>query len=133
MGNTALGAFAGSGWSEKLTNAANQMFVRDFEAEFGRRPGLYAAHAFDAAQLVSAALRQAGGAANKGRLRDALRVVEFASVRGQFKFNRNHFPVQNFYLTQVTEDQGRLVGAPRGVILASHADAYAADCRMKWQ
>ncbi len=132
-GSAMPGAFAGSGWSEKLPNKANQSFVLDFESEFGRRPSIFAAHAFDAARLVSAALRQADGAANRGRLRDALRVVEFPSVRGQFKFNRNHFPVQNFYLTQLTQDQGRLVGAPRGVILASHADGYAAECRMKWQ
>jgi branched-chain amino acid transport system substrate-binding protein len=62
-----------------------------------------------------------------------VRAANFTSVRGPFKFNKNHFPIQNYYLTQIVKDEkGRLVMDLRGVIFASHADAYAQDCKMKW-
>ena len=54
-------------------------------------------------------------------------------MRGPFKFNKNHFPIQNYYLTQIVKDEkGRLVMDLRGVIFASHADVYAQECKMKW-
>ena len=53
-------------------------------------------------------------------------------MRGPFKFNKNHFPIQNYYLTQIVKDEkGRLVMDLRGAIFASHADAYAEECKMK--
>jgi len=53
-------------------------------------------------------------------------------VRGPFRFNSNHFPIQNYYLTQIQKDaRGRLVNELRGVIFSSHSDAYAGQCRMK--
>ena len=38
-------------------------------------------------------------------LRAALRKAEFQSVRGSFKFNHNHFPIQSYYLNQVARDE----------------------------
>ena len=71
--------------------------------------------------------------ADKDKFRNAVRAANFNSVRGPFKFNKNHFPIQNYYLTQIVKDEkGRLVMEPRGVIFASHADAYADECKMKW-
>lgn len=132
IGDAALGLYSSTFWSEKLENAANVKFVADFEAAYNRIPSPYAAQAFDTAMLLDAALRQAGGLANKDKFREALRAANFASVRGPFKFNRNHFPVQNYYLTQIQKDgRGRLVNELRGVIFSSHADVYAGQCRMK--
>jgi len=65
--------------------------------------------------------------------RAALRAAKFDSVRGPLKFNKNHFPIQNYYLTQIAkDDKGRLVMDPKGVIFKDHADAYAKDCGMTW-
>ena len=84
-------------------------------------------------RLNDAALQQAGGFANKDKFRDALRHANFDSVRGPFRFNQNHFPIQNYYLTQIGKDaKGRLVNEMRGVIFSAHADAYAKQCKMKW-
>ena len=137
IGDSAVGAYASTFWSEKLQNPANERFVRDFEATYGRIPSPYAAQSYDSAMLIDSALKATGGKlssrADKNKFRDALRAANFASVRGPFKFNHNHFPIQNYYLTQIAkDDKGRLVMDLRGVILSNHADAYADACKMKW-
>lgn len=133
IGDAALGVYASSYWSEKLQNPANERFVRDFEAEYKRIPSPYAAQSYDTALLIDAALKQAGGIANKDKFRDAVRAANFTSIRGPFKFNKNHMPIQNYYLTQIAkDDKARLVMDLKGVIFASHSDVYAPDCKMKW-
>jgi branched-chain amino acid transport system substrate-binding protein len=132
IGDSALGLFASTFWSERLENAANVKFVGDFEASFNRIPSPYAAQSYDAAMLIDAALKQAGGIGDKNKFRAAMEAANFTSVRGPFKFNRNHFPIQNYYLTQIVKDaKGRLVNDLRGVIFSSHADAYVGQCKMK--
>jgi branched-chain amino acid transport system substrate-binding protein len=137
IGDAAIGAYASTFWSEKLQNPANEKFVRDFEAQFNRIPSPYAAQSYDTAMLIDSALKVTGGklstTAEKDKFRNGLRAANFSSVRGPFKFNKNHFPIQNYYLTQIVKDEkGRLVMDLRGVIFASHADVYAQDCKMKW-
>ena len=134
IGDAALGVYASTFWSERLKNSANERFVADFEAAYNRIPSPFAAQSYDTALLIDSALKTVGGdISKKDAFRDALRAANFQSVRGPFKFNRNHFPIQNFYLTQVVkDDKGRLVNDPRGVIFSSHEDAYVKDCKMKW-
>lgn len=137
IGDAAVGVYASTFWSEKLQNPANEKFVRDFEATYNRIPSPYAAQSYDSAMLMDSALKASGGKlatnADKDKFRTALRAANFNSVRGPFKFNKNHFPIQNYYLTQIVkDDKGRLVMDLRGVIFASHADVYAQDCKMKW-
>jgi len=54
------------------------------------------------------------------------------SVRGAFRFNRNQYPIQNYYLRVVGKDsQGRLVNKTIGTVFKDHGDAYVQDCAMK--
>jgi branched-chain amino acid transport system substrate-binding protein len=67
-------------------------------------------------------------------MRKALREVKFDSVRGAFRFNTNHYPIQNYYLREVKKDsQGRLVNllASAQPIAANHGDAYVQECSMR--
>ena len=67
----------------------------------------------------------------KGAFRKALETVKFDTVRGKFKFNTNHYPIQDFYLTEIAKDgKGRPVMELKGLIAADYADAYAKDCTM---
>jgi branched-chain amino acid transport system substrate-binding protein len=53
-------------------------------------------------------------------------------VRGPFKYNTNHFPIENFYLLRITKDaDGTFVRKIQKVVFADHADSYAAECKMK--
>ncbi|MDX9994747.1 MAG: ABC transporter substrate-binding protein [Rhodocyclaceae bacterium] len=132
VGEPMLGLFNSSHWAHDLDNAANKKFVADFERAYGRIPSLYASQGYDAALLMDAAVRQVkGNLADKAAVRKALEAAQFASVRGKFKFNTNHYPVQDYYLRVVRKDgQGRITNKLMGTIFTDHADAYVGECKM---
>jgi len=133
VGEAMLGTFDAAHWALDLDNPANKKFVAAFEKEYGRLPTVYASQGYDAALLIDSAVREV-----KGRIEDvdavrkALRAAKFQSVRGSFKFNRNQYPIQNYYLRVVAKDaQGRLVNKTMGTIFKDRGDAYVQDCPMK--
>ena len=133
VGEPMLGMFNTSQWAHDMDNAANKKFVAEFEKEYGRLPTMYAAQGFDAAQLIDSAVRDTKGKlTDKAAVRKALMAAKFNSVRGEFKFNKNQFPIQNYYLRMVSKDAkgrvtNRLLG---GAVLKNHSDAYANNCKM---
>lgn len=132
VGEPMLGMFNTSQWGHDLDNAANKKFVAAFEKEYGRLPTLYAAQGYDAAQLIGAAVRDTKGKLDdKAAVRRALEAAKFDSVRGSFKFNSNHFPVQDYYLRVITKDsKGRITNRTLGTVFKNHADAYVGSCKM---
>ncbi|MDO9602087.1 MAG: ABC transporter substrate-binding protein, partial [Rhodocyclaceae bacterium] len=132
VGAPMLGLFNSTHWAHDIDNAANRKFVATFEKEYGRLPSLYAAQGYDAALLMDAAVRQTKGQLDdKAAIRKALETAKFASVRGDFKFDTNHFPVQNYYLRLVHQDsKGRITNKLMGTIFTQHADAYVGQCKM---
>jgi branched-chain amino acid transport system substrate-binding protein len=132
VGEPMLGMFNSSHWAHDLDNAANKKFVADFQKEYGRLPSLYASQGYDAARLIdSAVLGVKGNLADKAGIRKALEAAKFQSVRGAFRFNNNHYPVQDYYLRVVTRDaMGRVTNRTLGTVLKNHADAYAGSCKM---
>jgi branched-chain amino acid transport system substrate-binding protein len=133
VGEALLGTFDTAHWALDLDNAANKKFVAAFEKEYKRLPSLFAAQGYDAALLIDAAVRDVKGRIEDVEaLRKALRAARFQSVRGPFKFNRNQYPIQNYYLRVVARDsQGRLVNKTLGTIFKDHGDAYVQECPMK--
>ena len=132
VGEPTLGALNTSHWNLDLDNAANKKFVADFEKKYGRLPNEFAAQGYDAALLLDAAVRDVKGKIeDKAALRKALEAASFKSVRGAFKFNKNHFPIQNYYLRQVVkDDKGRFVNKTAGTVFTDHQDAYVSACNM---
>jgi branched-chain amino acid transport system substrate-binding protein len=133
-GDTLLGVINSSEWAHDMDNAANQRFVSAFQKAYNRLPSMYAAQSYDAAQLYDAAIRDAKGKIeDKDALRTALRAAKFSSVRGSFRFNKNHMPIQDYYLRVVIRDaQGRVTNRLLNRIYADRADSFAAACPMKW-
>ena len=132
VGDPMLGMFNTSQWGHDMDNAANKKFVAEFEKAYGRLPTLYAAQGFDAARLIEAAVRDSkGNLEDKAAVRKALEAAKFDSVRGAFKFNSNHFPIQDYYLRVITKDaKGRVTNRTLGTVFKAHSDAYAASCKM---
>jgi branched-chain amino acid transport system substrate-binding protein len=132
VGDPMLGMFNTSQWGHDMDNAANKKFVAEFEKAYGRLPTLYAAQGYDAARLIEAAVRDSKGKLDdKAAVRKALEAAKFDSVRGAFKFNSNHFPVQDYYLRVITKDaKGRVTNRTLGTVFKAHSDAYAASCKM---
>jgi len=133
MGNDAIGIMNSGFWSESLDNPENRVFVERFEAEFKRIPSAFAATAYDGARLIDAAMRATGGRIDSAdAFRKALEAAKFASVRGHFRFNTNHFPIQDYYLFQVEKGpSGELVDTMRERIFSNRPDSYVSECKMK--
>lgn len=133
VGEAMLGTFDTAHWALDLPNSANKTFVAEFEAEYKRLPSVYASQGYDAAMLIDSAVREVKGKIDdKDAVRRALKAAKFRSVRGDFKFNTNHYPIQNYYLRVVGKDErGRLVNKILGEpIFRKHGDAYVRDCKM---
>ena len=132
VGEPMLGLFNTSQWAHDMDNAANKRFVADFEKEYGRLPTMYASQGYDAARLIDGAVRKVNGnLKDKDALRKALESAPFESVRGAFKFDVNHYPIQDYYLREVVKDaQGRVTNKLVGRVLENHADAYVGECKM---
>lgn len=129
----ALGFYSASTWAPNIDNEQNRRFVADFESAYGYVPASYAAHAYDGAMLLDAAIRRVGGdLADKNALREAIRAAEFRSVRGNFRFGANHFPVQDFWLCRVaSRPDGRFQTEAVRKVLEANVDPYAGECRMR--
>ena len=133
VGDPMLGTFDAAHWALDLDNAANKKFVKAFEDEYKRLPTVYASQGYDTALLIDAAVRDVKGKIEDTEaVRKALKAARFQSVRGPFKFNRNQYPIQNYYLRVVGKDaQGRIVNKTIGTIFKDRGDAYVQDCPMK--
>ena len=129
----ALGFFGGQNWAPNLDNPQNKKFVADYEKAYGAVPATYAFQAYDAAMLIDSAIRQVhGDLGNKDAVRDALKKADFTSLRGAFKFNTNHYPIQDFYLVKVAKrPDGKFETEIEKKIFSNYADPHAKDCPMK--
>jgi branched-chain amino acid transport system substrate-binding protein len=131
--DAALGFFGGSNWAPNMDTPKNKAFVAAYEKEYGAVPATYAFQAYDAIMLLDSALKVTkGDTSNKDALRAALKKADFKSIRGDFKFNSNHYPIQNFYLVKVAKrPDGKYQTEIVQKVFGDFADPYAADCPMK--
>lgn len=127
----ALGMLTGSNWAPDLDTPGNAEFVAAFREAYGRMPSLYAMAAYDSLMLIDSAVR-AAGTEDRAALRAALRAADFSSLRGDFAFSSNQFPIQDFYLTQaVRDDDGTYRTSIVEKVFTAHADSYVGECPME--
>jgi branched-chain amino acid transport system substrate-binding protein len=131
--DAALGFFGGANWAPNLDNPQNKAFVAAYEKEYGAVPGSYAFQAYDAAQLIDSAVTAVkGNLADKDAVRAALKKADFKSLRGNFKFGHNHYPIQDFYLVKAAKRQdGKFQTEIAQKVFSDYEDVYAKDCPMK--
>jgi len=131
--DAALGFFGGANWAPNLDNPQNKAFVAAYEKEYNAVPATYAFQAYDAAQLIDSAVRAVNGnLSDKNALRAALKKADFKSLRGKFKFNNNHYPIQDFYLVKVAKrPDGKHQTEIAEKVFTDYGDPYAKDCPMK--
>jgi branched-chain amino acid transport system substrate-binding protein len=129
IGDAAVGVKNSASWSKDLDNAANKKFVEGFQAEYNRLPSIYAAQAYDTANLIVAAAAKAS-IKDADAFRAALKEAQFDSVRGKFKFNSNNHPIQDIYVREVVKEGDVLTNKIVATSFTDHEDAYAKDCNM---
>ena len=129
----ALGLIGSTSWSPSLDNPQNKTFVADFEKQFGMVPSAYAMQGYDTAMLIDSAVRKTQvQTQDRDQLAQALRQADFVSLRGAFRFNRNGYPIQDFYQVKaIKRPDGRFQTQIVSRILTSVGDAYAKDCPLK--
>ncbi|HZT63363.1 MAG TPA: ABC transporter substrate-binding protein [Burkholderiales bacterium] len=132
--HAALGQFETRYWSPDLKNPANVRYVSEYRKKFGKMPVFYGAQSYDGILLIDSAVRAVkGNLADKKGMIAAMRKADFASTRGKFSYNTNHFPIQNFYLLKtVTGPAGEdPVMEIQKTVFTNHRDSYAKECPMK--
>ena len=134
--HAALGQLETRYWSPDLKNPANEKYVGDYRKKYGGKiPSFYGAQSYDGMMLIDSAVRAVkGNLSDKKGMIAAMRKADFASTRGKFTYNHNHFPIQNFYLLKA-------VSGPAGqdpvmeiqkTVFSNHKDSYEKECKMKW-
>ncbi|MCZ6603985.1 MAG: ABC transporter substrate-binding protein [Alphaproteobacteria bacterium] len=117
-------------WAPDLDTPENKRFVADFRAEHGSYPAFYGAQAYDTMFLIKSAVEAVDDLDDTDALRAALEKADFNSVRGDFRFGNNHFPIQNFYEREVVVDaDGNWTTSLGEAVLVDHQDAYASSCK----
>ena len=133
VGDAMLGVFNTSHWNHDFDNAASRSFVEAFRKEYKRTPSIYAAQAYDVMLMIDAAVRDVKGKLDdKNAVRAALKRANFKSVRGEFSFGHNQFPVQDYVLRVIRrDDKGEINNRALSKVFEKHVDAYASQCTMK--
>ena len=131
--NHLVGMINTSYWAPDLDNPQNKRFESDFRKKYkGHYPAHYAAQAYDSLMMIAAAVEQSGGdPSNTDGIRAAMEKANFKSLRGPFKFGKNHFPIQNFYSREVVKDKdGLWVLNKRETVLTNHAPVMSNECKL---
>jgi len=130
----ALGVPGAQEWVNDLPNDQNKKYVADYIKKYpGKRPSFYGAQSYDAAMLMASAVAATkGNVSDKAAVQKALEKADFKSVRGDFKFGNNHFPIQAFYLQDVVkDDKGEFVLKTVATIVKDNQDSFHGKCPMK--
>lgn len=132
QGDAALGMVVSGSYSTEIDGGNNRQFVADFRAKYKRDPATYAAAQYDAIMLLDSAIRSVNGdLTNKDALRAALKKADFKSLRGPFRFNNNHMPIQNVYIQKVAKRQSGELYLDRIDTVTDVQDPYNAECPLK--
>lgn len=128
--DAAVGLYGGSNWAPDMEQSAD--FVESYIAAYDAVPASYAMHAYDTALLLDSAIKATGGdLSDKAALQKAIEAADYTSLRGDFSFNTNHFPKQDFYLVQVAKrDDGKYETRIVEKVFEDAGDDYAAECKM---
>ena len=108
--------------------------MADFRKKFGYTPSFYGAQSYDGVMLIDSAVRAVkGDLSNKAGMIAAMRKADYKSTRGPYKYNVNHFPIENFYLLKTVQaPDGEFAMQIQKAVFENHKDAYYQKCPMKW-
>jgi branched-chain amino acid transport system substrate-binding protein len=126
QGDAASGLFTTLHYADDLQLTKDKAFRHAYARTYKLQPDVYAVQGYDAAQLLAAGLKAAGGDIKK---RDAvvqgMRTAKIDSPRGPFTMSRAHNPIQDIYLRKVDNKMNRSVN-----IAVKGLEDPARGCRM---
>ncbi len=133
MGDATVGMTVSTNWSYEFDNPENKKFVAAYRAKYNRMPAIFAALQYDAIMLLDAAVRDVKGKVeDRPALNAALKRADFRSIRGAFKFNNNHYPINDLYVERVEKDaSGQLTLHVLERAAQAWQDPYHTQCPMQ--
>jgi branched-chain amino acid transport system substrate-binding protein len=133
QGELALGTLGAQEWVNDLPNEQNKRYVADFKKKHNVYPSYYGAQSYDSIMLIaSAAEALKGDLSNKDKVRAEMKKANFKSLRGDFKYNTNQFPIQNFYIQEAVKDpEGMMTVKTIATAVKDGKDPYYEKCPMK--
>ncbi len=128
----ALGVPGAQEWVNDLPNPVNKKFVADYKAKYKSSPSFYGAQTYDAAALINSAVAAVkGDVSKKDDMRKEMEKANFKSVRGGFRYGKNHIPIQNFYLQEAVKVGDEYVLKTVATIVRDNQDQHVSKCPMK--
>lgn len=104
----AEGGFFSNHYAKEDTRPIVQDFVKRYEAKYGSQPDALAALAYDATNLLLAAIEKAGKD-DAAAVKDALAAIKYDAVSGTVTFDAQHNPIKSAVVMQVKD--GKVVFA----------------------
>lgn len=113
QGRAALGVLSSTVYTDTLDNPVNKKFVAAYRDKTKEYPNLFSDYGYVSMQVVDATLKTTDGdTSDKDKLADAMTKVQFQAPRGPFRFDPvTHNPIQNVYICEEREKDGRFVTA----------------------
>lgn len=105
-GPAAEGLLVGSPWFVGKKTEANEKFVSDFNAKYGKNPDQFAAQAYDTMHIVAKAI-DAAGSTDSDAIRQALQKTDYNGVMGPFTFTEGRDPASTEGVVVLTMKDGK--------------------------
>jgi branched-chain amino acid transport system substrate-binding protein len=131
VGLNVLNTFQTAQWSPDFKNAANQKFVSGFKKKYGMMPNHFAAQAYETIMLIKSGVDAVKGDVSKmDQMRAALEKADFSAVRGNFRYEKEHYPIQDFYAREVVKgSDGKWTIVQRGKVLSNSRAFNYKECK----
>jgi len=111
QGDAATGMLTTLHYADELAVPKDKSFRLAYAKAFKLQPDVYAVQGYDAAQLLAAGLKAAGGdLAKRDALVQGMESAKLDSPRGTLTMSKAHNPVQDIYLRQVTGKENKSIG-----------------------
>jgi len=133
MGDAVFGSIVVDTWTPGIETQRSKEFVAAYEKKYGRLPSAYAAFTYDAAMLLDAAVASLNGdVSDKKAFNAAIKNAKFESLRGDFRFGNNNYPVQSYHVFEIVkgEDGKAQFKTIAKDVLKNQPDSYAGECAM---
>lgn len=126
QGDSAQGMLTTLHYGDNLNTPRDNAFRLAFAKAYKTNADVYAVQGYDAAQLLTAGLKAAGGDIRaRDKVVAGMEAAQVDSPRGPFKLSKAHNPVQDIYLRQVKGNLNEV----KNVAVKGLADP-AKGCRM---
>jgi len=102
------GGYFTNHYSEQDTREIVQQWVKNYQAEYGSVPDALATLAYDATNLLLAAIQNAG-VDDPAKVKDAMAAIKWEAVSGTITFDQYHNPIKSAVILQVKDGQVKYV------------------------